>query len=261
MILLTGSHGWIGTRLREMYPDKFLLYDLEIGKDILDYYQLLKDAQKCTKVIHLAGVTGIPFSTDNPNLYYENNVLGTMNVARICSLLKIPLIYASTDSVEMRNNHYSMSKLAGERVIDAERCQRGLKAGILRFPNPYGPNMRENYVFPIFLKRLKAGEDITLQNGGNQKKDFIYIDDLCQIINSHEPSKNIYYASSGERRSIKDLATIMKGLIKSDSKMVITKGRDGEVDDYKEHEFIKIGEDLTSLEEGIEKYVKFYNNS
>jgi nucleoside-diphosphate-sugar epimerase len=261
MILLTGSHGWIGTRLREMYPDEFLPYDLEIGKDILDYYQLLKDAQKCTKVIHLAAITGLPFSADNPHLYYETNVLGTMNVARICSLLKIPLIYASTDSVEMRNNHYSMSKLAGESVIDVEKCQNGLKAGTIRFPNPYGPEMRQNYVFPIFTRMLESGSDITLQNGGNQKKDFIYIDDLCRIIKSHEPSEHTYYASSGKRRSIKDVATIMKSLIESDSKMVVTEGRVGEVDEYHKPEFIKTASFPTSLEEGIEKYVKFHSNT
>jgi UDP-glucose 4-epimerase len=56
----------------------------------------------------------------------------------------------------------------------------------LRISNPYGPHQdRPDHAFGVvgtFLSRAAAGEDITLYGGGGQLRDYIYIDDLVELL-------------------------------------------------------------------------------
>ena len=122
-ILLTGSSGFIGRQFIKFAQDIELIpFDLFLGNDIMDYYKLLTMAQRVDAVVHLAGATGVPFSNDNPYYYYRYNVEGTMNIARVCSNLKIPLIYASTGDVKMLNSHYSGAMTRQYRTVREAVC-------------------------------------------------------------------------------------------------------------------------------------------
>lgn len=256
-ILITGSEGFIGHNLINYFgPENDVIsYDLQSQNNILDYYNLLTKAQKVNVVIHLAAATGVSFSNDNPYYYYRNNVEGTATVARICSNLKIPLLFTSTGDVKMLNSHYSASKLAAEHVLEAERKAKGLSYKIIRFLQVYGPGSPENYVIPIFIRKCLNNDPIELHGGGLQKKDFTHVFDIAKTIAKFATEKidtdRTVTIGTGIKTSIAKVASLVKKLTRSKSKIIeVEEKRKGEIMELETDNFYKIS-DYINIEAGI----------
>lgn len=254
-ILITGSEGFIGQNLIRYIGDRaeIIRYDLALGDDILDYYKLLTKVQRANVVIHLAGGTGVPFSTDNPYYYYRYNVEGTAVVARVCSNLRVPMIHASTGDVNMENSHYAASKIGAEAVIRAERKVRGLKALIVRFLNLYGNGCPENYVIPIFIRKCQRGEKLQVF-GAEQTKDFTNVIDIVKMLYEYAIKgfdEEQVTIGTGVQTSVKKLAYLIKKITGSNSEIEIKEEkRIGEVPVLKVDNFKLIGSSIP-LQTGI----------
>ena len=100
------------------------------------------------------------------------------------------MVYASTWEVygepqyePVDENHptepdhpYSITKLGGERILISAAHLRGLSTVALRLGTAYGPGLRPNSVFRIFIDRARRGEPITIQGGGSQGRQFTHSD-------------------------------------------------------------------------------------
>src|SRR5690606_10214835 len=75
---------------------------------------------------------------------------------------------------------YNITKLAGERLLLAADDLRGIRATALRLGTAYGPGLRPNSVFRIFIDRAKRGEPITIQGDGSQGRQFTHVGDLAR---------------------------------------------------------------------------------
>lgn len=80
-----------------------------------------------------------------------------------------------------RATYYLTSKLAGELCIQSVARRRKLDVVVLRLASIYGPGMHAKGMIPNFIRRLSAGEAVTLMEGGTYHVDFAYIDDVIDV--------------------------------------------------------------------------------
>ena len=131
-ILLTGSEGFIGKNLTQYLKDKHQIIPLDkiTGDDLvtcnLDY--------DVDMVIHLAGLSGVRQSLDNPVDYWTNNVVGSYRIFNKFKDKKI--LYASSSTAkEPWRNPYAMSKFYMEQIAPDNAIG-------MRFTTVYGPGAR-----------------------------------------------------------------------------------------------------------------------
>ena len=170
--LVTGGCGFIGvnlvTRLTGRGGRVRVLDNLSLGKredieplgvdlqvgDIRDLAAVEKACKDVDVVVHLAGHTRVVESVTNPELNFEINAIGTMNVLRACRAAGVQkVIFASTGGAILGEQKppvhegmvprpvspYGASKLVGEAYCSAFYGSYGLNTVALRFSNVYGP--------------------------------------------------------------------------------------------------------------------------
>ena len=222
-ILVTGSRGFIGqetVKLLEKEGHTVEHCDLIDGDDIRDKdamtLKILKAAPD--RILHLAAIARFAEADADPQLAFETNVEGTKNIAEICSVYKIPLVYASTGSVYMPiseeppiteefktagNSVYGCTKLLGEKYVEQSK---GYWI-ILRYAHLYGKEKRYHGLIGGFLSRIERGLAPKLF-GGAQSNDFTYVKDVaranCLALTAPTDSwRQVYNIGSGEELSAK----------------------------------------------------------
>lgn len=214
-ILITGGAGFIGTHIAKLLLDQgheVLIFDnlsrsdtkyldpkaLFIRGDIKDSALLEKCLKNIDWVIHLAQFLDVEESVREPGLYFQNNVLGTLNLLECMKKAvmgkivfsssacvygdpqKLPLL---EDAVLTPANPYGACKVAVEALLSAYYKQYGFDVIILRYFNPYGPmedHIPETHAIPKFIKAALLKKPLPLYWKGNQVRDFIYIEDLAR---------------------------------------------------------------------------------
>ena len=170
--------------------------------------------------------------------------------------------------IENCESPYAASKLSNEaQVYSYNKCY-DIDYIVFRFSNVYGMYDNSDRVVPLFIRLAKDNKDLEVY-GKDKLLDFTYIDDLIEAlviyINKFNDLKNdTYNIASGIATSIESVAKIIKQELNSDSKIIISNNRPGEV--------IKFVADLTKLnkkitwksniniDEGIKKAIKYYIN-
>ena len=75
---------------------------------------------------------------------------------------------------------YGASKAAGEAYCSAFHGAYGMEAVVVRFSNAYGPrSAHKGNVIPLFIRRLRAGEELVVYGDGSQTRDFVFCEDLA----------------------------------------------------------------------------------
>ena len=104
-------------------------------------------------------------------------------------------------------HYYAYSKFIGEKMIETYSKINNLNFIILRFFNIYGP--KSNAVISTFLAQKLQKKIITIFGSGKQRRDFLYIDDLCvavlNILKNKKLKNKIYNLGSGKSISINEL--------------------------------------------------------
>lgn len=146
------------------------------------------------KVINLAAQAGVRYSIKNPYAYLNSNLKGFLNIIELCCHNNVEgLIYASSSSVYGGNkknpfsvndrvdnpiSFYAATKLANELIANSYSHMYGLHTTGLRYFTVYGSWGRPDMAMMIFIKKILAGEPISVFNHGNMKRDFTYINDI-----------------------------------------------------------------------------------
>ena len=147
-------------------------------------------------IINLGARAGVRASSDNPYIYYETNVTGTLNLLELSKKYEIPkFVLASTSSVYGEVNsipysendltdfplsQYAASKKAAETLTHTYHNQYGLDVTILRYFTVYGPAGRPDMSVMRFIKWIVEGEEIHLFGDGKQSRDFTYVGDIAK---------------------------------------------------------------------------------
>ena len=197
-ILVTGSRGFVGKNLVEELKrrgaDVLTLTDHDGRRiDIRDQQRvegIINEIRNIDIVYHLAAITSVPFSFENPRETYDVNVLGTLNIlelCRSCSAEKMVFassyVYGQPQYLPIDEKHplqptnpYARSKILGEELCRAYNTDFGVKCIILRPFNIYGVGQGKNFLIPSIIAQLRYGK-IELKDP-EPKRDFIYISDV-----------------------------------------------------------------------------------
>lgn len=256
--------------------------------DIRDFELLEKVMRDVDAVFHLAAQIHVDRSYIEPRLTYEINVMGTQNVlevARIYDAKKV--IYASTSEVygsaqyvPIDEKHplnaphpYGASKIAADRMCYAYTQTYGMDVSIVRLFNVFGPHQRDlgyGGVISIFTRRVFNNTPPVIYGDGRQTRDYTYVDDAIRaydlVLNHNSPISEPLNFGTGKEVSIIDLANKIIDLCgkKGEIKPVHVEPRIGEVKkliaNATRAKDILGWESTYSLEQGLEAYVKWYQD-
>lgn len=249
-VLVTGGAGFIGSHVVDAClgagHDVCVLDDLSTGRlanlnPAVRFYQVdLRDAAGVARVFefehpeavcHLAAKANVRESMEEPVLYAQVNIVGSLNLlqaARRYGTKKI--VYASTGGacygepiyLPADEGHpinpldpYGTSKHSVEHYLFLYRLHYGLDYVILRFPNVYGPRQDphgEAGVVAIWTALMLNGEEAVIYGSGEQERDFVYVGDIARanVLALTNGSGIIANLGSAVGTSINDLFDMLK---------------------------------------------------
>ena len=224
--LVTGAAGFIGARTSELLiQDGHTVvgvdnlnnaYDLRMKEyrlkrlqamdgftfrqlDISDKSTIegLKD-EKLDGVINMAAWAGVRVSVENPWIYVETNMTGTLNMLELCRQAGAKkFVTASTSSIYGANppyptpesassseplQPYAASKKGAEAMAHAYHHLHGIDVTVLRFFTVYGPAGRPDLSIFRFVQWISEGRPVRVFGDGEQSRGFTFIDDIARGI-------------------------------------------------------------------------------
>lgn len=230
--LVTGAAGFIGARVAEMLLEdghtvlgldnlndaydvrikhwrlkrvqehpNFTFHQVDISDkmafEALDLEPLKRaDAPLFDGVINLAARAGVRQSVEDPWVYVNTNVTGTLNLLELCRKNGIPkFILASTSSIygagaplptpedadsDLPLQPYAASKKGAEAMCHAYHYLYDLDVTIFRYFTVYGPAGRPDMVMFRFTQWIMEGQPLMINGDGEQSRGFTYIDDIAR---------------------------------------------------------------------------------
>ena len=204
-----------------------------IELDVSDYEALSSAFIDIDWVFHLAALADIVPSIENPDSYFQANVVGTFNVARLALQNNVKrIIYAASSSCYGIPNSfptteeavcdpkypYALTKYLGEQIMMHWNTVYGLPVVCLRLFNVYGPRARTSgtygAVFGVFLAQKLAGAPFTIVGDGTQTRDFTFVSDVCEAFLAaveSDLSGEIMNVGSGNTYEVNELVRILEG--------------------------------------------------
>ena len=147
-------------------------------------------------VINLAARAGVRYSVENPWVFLESNVTGTLNMLEVCRQFGCKkFILASTSSIYGENPEYptpetasssepmqpyAASKKGAEALAHSYHHLYDIDVTIVRYFTVYGPAGRPDLAIFRFVKWIIEGEPIRINGDGKQSRGFTYVDDIAR---------------------------------------------------------------------------------
>ncbi len=170
-------------------------------------------------IIHLAAMPGVRPSIENPFLFFDVNVTGTLVVLETMRSFGInKMIFASSSSVYGNNSKvpfsesdpvenqispYASSKRACELLCYTYHSLYKFDIFCLRFFTVYGPRQRPDLAIHKFTSRILENKPIQVFGDGNTSRDYTYISDIIEgIYKSVTRLKGFNIYNLGESRTI-----------------------------------------------------------
>ncbi|MGD0976846.1 MAG: SDR family oxidoreductase [Minisyncoccia bacterium] len=151
MILITGSRGFIGSRLLAYLTGKG--YEVEgMNEEITDIEKLKPYFKNAEFVVHLAGKKPNSKIGDKCNDVFQVNVVGTMNIVRLCLEHNSKLINISSTATQ---SDYGISKILAQELIRLYAKYQGLRAVTIRSHGIYDEH---NGITPYINKNYPLGK-------------------------------------------------------------------------------------------------------
>jgi UDP-glucose 4-epimerase len=276
MILITGGAGYIGSVVAEKLCGQgvIIVDDLRFGNigatknncdhwynadicDIDNIHSIFYD-HTIDLVIHLAASANVPESIFNPQEYYENNVVGTLNILRCMKDAGVKnIIFASTasvyddmgnylneDSPIKPNNPYGRSKLMCEQIIKDFSMAYGMRYNIFRFfcaagaTEQHGESRRhETHLIPKILDVALGKQDKLIVYGdkhatpdGTCIRDFVHVEDIAEAVLLSPLDNKAYNLGCGWPYSVLNIIKEAGECLNVKIPYEIKDARDGDID-------------------------------
>ncbi|MGD8318747.1 MAG: NAD-dependent epimerase/dehydratase family protein [Myxococcales bacterium] len=173
-------------------PDHFIFSKTDIRDE--SGLEALLSTHGCDVIIHLAAMAGVRASIEDPKLYFDVNLGGTLNLLQAAQRHGQPtFVFASTSSVYGQTEvipfvetdradrplaPYPASKRAAELLGYSYFHLFGQSFTALRFFTVYGPRGRPDMMAYKVLDNIFRSAEVPLYNDGQMHRDWTYIDDI-----------------------------------------------------------------------------------
>lgn len=247
-VLITGGAGFIGHHLAKALLARgvavTVLDDLSMGRrenvpsdarfirgDVRDAAAVDTALEGVDAVLHEAAIVSIRASMEHFVRDAEVNLMGTLTLLKAMAgrpiqravLASSMAVYADSprpdplreDSPTEPIAPYGAAKLAAERYWLLIGAQAGIPVTALRYFNTYGPNQTFTPyvgVITIFIRRILAGQPPIIFGDGEQRRDFIHVDDIVSanlaVLDAAESAVGgrVFNVGTGRATSVKQIA-------------------------------------------------------
>lgn len=272
---VTGGAGFIGSNLCEAILEKrckvCCLDDFSRGRrenikeflahpdfqlvegDIRDFDTCMKACENSDFVLHQAAWGSVPASIENPLVYEEINIKGTLNMMEAAKRQSVKkFVYASSSSVYGDSptlpkkegcegsplSPYAITKRACEEYAKLYKKLYGLDTYGLRYFNIFGrrqdPEGEYAAVLPRFIKLLLSDKAPTINGDGMQSRDFTYIENVIEAnfkacFAPSECAGEVYNIACGEREYLIDIYRFLCEILGKDIDPVFAPDRKGDI--------------------------------
>jgi UDP-glucose 4-epimerase len=265
-VLVTGGAGFIGTNLARHLVSKqryevVVLDNLSVGLtehwlspetrfhhgDFVDRETMAAAMRGIDVVVHLAALSGVIDSIQDPKPSFQVNVGGSFQLLELARQLDVrKIICASTGGALLGDaeppiserhapaplSPYGASKLAMEGYCSAFAGAYGLRCATLRFSNVYGPfSAHKKSVVAAFIKQALRTEPLVVYGDGTQERDYIFVGDLVQGIEAAIAGDIVgtFQLGSGRPTSLQQLIQALNVIARRDLDIRYEPARRGEV--------------------------------
>jgi UDP-glucose 4-epimerase len=239
-ILVTGGCGFIGSHVADrLVADGHrvvVLDNLSTGKlenlnkkathamgDVADAALVNTLVANADAVFHLAAIASVQVCEEQPEIAARTNVTGTENIFSAAAAKRIPVIYASSAATYGDNANLPLAETETPKPLGAYGRHKLENEHIaarydttsvgLRFFNVYGPRQdpKSPYsgVISIFVAKAQAGQTLTFNGDGEQTRDFIYVEDIVNLLMAalaNAKGAAVYNGCTGKAINLKELA-------------------------------------------------------
>ena len=253
-------------KIKQICHKDFIFYEGDICDE--KFLRNIFKKEKVDAIIHFAGYKAVGESVEKPLKYYENNLIGTMNLAQMMKEFNVESLVFSSSATVYGNpktlpikedfplsatNPYGYTKLISERIFkDICKANPHLKITLLRYFNPIGahesgligenPRGIPNNIMPYIMK-VATGELEKVHVFGNDYdtvdgtgvRDYIHVVDLAKgHIKALEymkknPGLHIFNLGTGKGYSVLELINAVSKVNKVKVPYVIEKRRPGDI--------------------------------
>lgn len=258
--------------------DKYKLYTGDI-RDTKFLEKVFKK-EKPEKVLHLAAMAGVRNSLENPTLYADINITGTVNLLDLAVKHNIKnFVYASSSSVYGNNKKtpfaetdpvdapispYAATKKADELLAHVYSYIYKLPTTGLRFFTVYGPWGRPDMALFLFTKNIFSGKPIEVNNYGKMSRNFTYIDDIVsgtiRTLDADLPYAIMNIGGDRENTLLEFIEEIEKNIGKKAKKKMMPLPNGDVVSTVADiRKLRKLGwKPTTRIDQGIKNFVEWY---
>ena len=268
-VAVTGGLGFIGSHLVERLNENndLVIVDNQSSGNIkniqdLDFSRIDTDFGDITRVnlerifedvdyvYHMAAVTSVPQSVNDPLRSNEVNITGTLKVleaAKKCGVRKLifsssSAVYGETESLPISEKNlinplspYAVTKATGELYCTVYSEIYDLPTIALRYFNVFGPKQdpESQYaaVIPIFIDKILKNQRPVIYGDGEQTRDFVNVKEVvdANILAAESNETGSYNIGLGKSTTINYLFEMIKETMKKDIKPVYENERPGEI--------------------------------
>lgn len=266
---------------KNIFEGNFKLYE----GDIRDKGKLKEVfREKIDIIVHLAAMAGVRYSIQQPELYYDVNINGTLNLLEKCRENNIKkFIFASSSSVYGNNKKvpfsesdnvdypispYAATKKSGELICYTYRHLYDISIACLRFFTVYGPRQRPDLAIHKFTELILENKDIPFYGDGTTERDYTYIDDIIdgilKVIEWMDEDKvkyGIFNLGGDHTISLNGMVKTIESMLQRKARLSIMPMQAGDVNitsaDISRSESVLGYRPTTKFEQGIKNFISW----
>lgn len=244
-------------------------------------------SNKIDSIMHLAAMAGVRPSIQDPALYYDVNITGTVNLLERCRENGIKqFVFASSSSVYGNNEKvpfaesdrvdnpispYAATKKSGELLCHTYHHLFDMNIACLRFFTVYGPRQRPDLAINKFTSLILEDKEIPFYGDGTTSRDYTFVEDIVSgivaSINNVNTDKKIFeiFNLGGDKTvSLNEMVETIEEVLEKKAKLNRLPMQPGDVNrtcaDITHSKEIIGYNPKTTFKEGIKKFIEWKLN-
>lgn len=242
---------------------------------------------KIDSIMHLAAMAGVRPSIQNPALYYDVNITGTVNLLDKCREYSIKqFVFASSSSVYGNNEKvpfaemdrvdnpispYAATKKSGELLCHTYHHLFDMNIACLRFFTVYGPRQRPDLAINKFTSLILEDKEIPFYGDGTTSRDYTFVEDIVtgivssiNYVNRDDKIFEIFNIGGDKTVSLMEMVETIEEVLGKKAKLNRLPMQPGDVNrtcaDITHSKEIIGYNPQTTFKEGIKKFIKWKLN-